>query len=534
MKRRAVRLFTACVVLLLGLFLPGARGVAGESAVWRALPDSSALATGLRLPRPRIGEGGGGAVGGLKASQFAYSEEDRDDQGLGVNLLLLEWQVSGSSDLISVFANGAIVTDIFGNPLILAGTETFVILFGGPDIGGNWTFTIEAGGSTSSDDLLVLTSQPFDDPATSCRGGALNPQGACDLIVTISAARKPSFYLSSIDGGDFSTEEIPGTSTEHAIPGLVRGQRCVTLLGFLVQNGNDYIGDPVETCCDFQCEDLPCDPPDGLSHCQHGFGPGDADNKVLVSWANGEPDYAEIRPSVDGKALDPIPGDATSLELAGLAPGEHLLSLEADCGPQGKSPPAELLLTIVPAAPAVEPARNISCRFPSPSATTLVVTWTTVDRPSEVEVYLVAPDDVRTKVKTLPGAATSATIDGTTSADRVGLRFLYALDGLCFSSDVLVCTPSPPPAFKFTRADCDGSSALDLTDGIFPLNFLFRGGTEPPCEAACDANSDGRFDLADPVYTLNYLFLSGPAPASRRPQCDETEAGQACSRSTCS
>jgi hypothetical protein len=521
-------------IVLLGLILPGVQGVAAETSAWKVHPDSRAMARGIDpLVRPRPGEGGGGAVGGLKATQFAYSDEDQDN-GQPINLIILEWQVSGGNDPITVFANGAIVTDIFGNPLILAGTETSVILFGGPDIGGQWTFMIEAAGGTSSDDLFIRTSQPFDDPATTCEGGLVTPQGTCDLIVKITAARKPSFYLAALNGGPPGTEQIPGSSTEHSISGLFPGRQCVTLLGFLIENGNDYLGDPVETCCDFQCKDLPCDPPSRLSSCQHGFGQAGADNKVLVSWENGESYYGEIRPSLDGTMLDPLPGDATSIELGDLAPGEHLLALQADCGDLGTSTAAEMTLSIVSAAPVVETARDLSCRFTTPNAATVVLTWTTLARPSEIEVYIVAPDDGLTKAKTLPGAATSATIDGTTSADRAGLRFVYMEEGLCFSSEVMVCTPPPPPAFKFTRADCDASADLDLTDGVFSLDFLFRGGPPPPCEAACDSNFDGRFDLADPVYTLNYLFLGGPPPMGRRPQCDETSPADSCVRSTCS
>ncbi len=56
---------------------------------------------------------------------------------------------------------------------------------------------------------------------------------------------------------------------------------------------------------------------------------------------------------------------------------------------------------------------------------------------------------------------------------------------------------------------------VDLTDGIFALNFLFQGGAEPKCMDAVDANDDGKIDITDPIYTLNYLFVGGkviPAP----------------------
>lgn len=41
------------------------------------------------------------------------------------------------------------------------------------------------------------------------------------------------------------------------------------------------------------------------------------------------------------------------------------------------------------------------------------------------------------------------------------------------------------------------------------MNHLFRGGPEPTCLAAADANADGGVDIADPVYTLVWLFVGG-------------------------
>ncbi|MBP7751960.1 MAG: dockerin type I repeat-containing protein, partial [Planctomycetes bacterium] len=65
---------------------------------------------------------------------------------------------------------------------------------------------------------------------------------------------------------------------------------------------------------------------------------------------------------------------------------------------------------------------------------------------------------------------------------------------------------------KFRPGNANGDGKLDLADGIFILNYLYRGGREPGCEAALDANGDGLVDASDAVYIIHWQFLDGPAP----------------------
>ncbi|MBI4586479.1 MAG: CotH kinase family protein, partial [Planctomycetes bacterium] len=74
----------------------------------------------------------------------------------------------------------------------------------------------------------------------------------------------------------------------------------------------------------------------------------------------------------------------------------------------------------------------------------------------------------------------------------------------------------------FIRGDCngDGSVVGDLSDAVFLLIYLFANGREPPCLAACDANSDGGLaGVTDAIYLLTYNFLKGPAPQAPFPKC---------------
>jgi len=69
-----------------------------------------------------------------------------------------------------------------------------------------------------------------------------------------------------------------------------------------------------------------------------------------------------------------------------------------------------------------------------------------------------------------------------------------------------------PPLPVFLRGDPDGNGAVQLTDGIFLLNFLFLGGDSPGCFDAADADNNGTIQMTDGIYLLNYLFLGGSPP----------------------
>jgi len=71
----------------------------------------------------------------------------------------------------------------------------------------------------------------------------------------------------------------------------------------------------------------------------------------------------------------------------------------------------------------------------------------------------------------------------------------------------------------FVRADADENGVLDLSDPIFTLNHLFRGGRTMGCLRAQDSNDDGIVDLADPLYTLRALFLGGDPIPMPHPDC---------------
>jgi len=75
----------------------------------------------------------------------------------------------------------------------------------------------------------------------------------------------------------------------------------------------------------------------------------------------------------------------------------------------------------------------------------------------------------------------------------------------------------PPAKPLFHRSDANDDGRLNITDGIFILNFLFLGGPEPSCLESANANDDETVNITDGIHVLNYLFLGGPSPADPAP-----------------
>ncbi len=68
------------------------------------------------------------------------------------------------------------------------------------------------------------------------------------------------------------------------------------------------------------------------------------------------------------------------------------------------------------------------------------------------------------------------------------------------------------------RGNIDGSpdDALDISDLVYLVDFMFRDGLEPTClaEANVDGSTDEQIDISDLVYLVDYMFRDGPLPPS--------------------
>jgi hypothetical protein len=87
-----------------------------------------------------------------------------------------------------------------------------------------------------------------------------------------------------------------------------------------------------------------------------------------------------------------------------------------------------------------------------------------------------------------------------------------------------------PGGKTFIRGDATGDAVVNITDAIATLGYLFLSGTEPPCIDAADADDSGSLDLTDPIYILDHLFRGGPAiaPPFPGPGSDPSEDDLSC------
>jgi hypothetical protein len=69
----------------------------------------------------------------------------------------------------------------------------------------------------------------------------------------------------------------------------------------------------------------------------------------------------------------------------------------------------------------------------------------------------------------------------------------------------------------FICGDTNGDGTVNISDGVFLINFIFAGGPPPQPLAAGDINCDGEANVSDTVYLIQYIFVGGPAPCADCP-----------------
>ena len=83
------------------------------------------------------------------------------------------------------------------------------------------------------------------------------------------------------------------------------------------------------------------------------------------------------------------------------------------------------------------------------------------------------------------------------------------------------------PFVAFRRGDVNDSGALEVTDAINFLTWMFLGGTAPACMDAADADNNGRLGLSDAINVLVFLFGGDapPGPATVGGGCEADPEG---------
>jgi hypothetical protein len=69
-----------------------------------------------------------------------------------------------------------------------------------------------------------------------------------------------------------------------------------------------------------------------------------------------------------------------------------------------------------------------------------------------------------------------------------------------------------PPSVVVLPGDFDASGALDISDPVAMVAYIFAGGAAPSNVLMGDCDCSGSVDISDAVYMISYIFGAGPTP----------------------
>jgi hypothetical protein len=79
---------------------------------------------------------------------------------------------------------------------------------------------------------------------------------------------------------------------------------------------------------------------------------------------------------------------------------------------------------------------------------------------------------------------------------------------------IVVADPIPP---EYICGDADGNEAVNISDAVFLINYIFASGIAPDPLAAGDSDCDTNVNISDAVYLIAYIFAGGPEPCAACP-----------------
>lgn len=249
-----------------------------------------------------------------------------------------------------------------------------------------------------------------------------------------------------------------------------------------------------------RAEDSALPGPSGLAVAQVDYGhPG----QVELTWDISVL-YERLELAVDdGTPAEPSPvldvEGSSCLAWMPAEPGPRRFSVRGVDGPY-LSEWTSAEFEVLAESPIPEPVRDLRCASFPDLGGRLQVTWS----PGPDAWVSGRVELPRYRVAAAFGAdAAEATIPASPSGPQVA--WVVFRDARNYSSPAFA-VPCAERLPTFLRGDCNASGSVNITDPIFLLNHLFRGGPRWFCDDACDADDDGRLNLTDAVAILRHLF----------------------------
>ena len=446
---------------------------------------------------------------GFRVCQDAYS------QPLG--RVFLTWNNEASYDSHCILLDGRLEAE-------LPGSVSFTSISG--LVPGAHTFGIQSHcaslQSVLTETILdVLVDTPHPDPVRSMRPG-LDPERG--FIVELELNEREGTTFESVDIFEQKVEDDPfprflkclrldGTDrTTLVIPEIVIGSRVFF----------QFFDESCHGSASVECTGPPmpqADQPFGLQVFQNSY-PNVGENAgagAILCWVrHGGQKGFEIL--VDGKRAGAVGALLDTFFLEGLEPGNHDFEVRM-IPPEGQpepAPGARAAKTLLPQTPNPNPVLSIRTAFhPGPAIRcaeavrgTRHVSWE--PGPSviqSVDVFLRRGDQGFRSVITVGGDVTEIDLLEVFEHDEVALQFF---DEGRFGSPVF-------DGWSFRRGDPNASAAVDISDAVVVLSFLFSEEVDIECLDAADANDDAHVDISDAVTILNFLFGGDRAPPAPGP-----------------
>ncbi|MEM7232105.1 MAG: CotH kinase family protein, partial [Planctomycetota bacterium] len=150
---------------------------------------------------------------------------------------------------------------------------------------------------------------------------------------------------------------------------------------------------------------------------------------------------------------------------------------------------------------------SITLRGEAPASIATIVYQRNREESAEVDVVWETPNRWRARFD-LPSS--------TNEFDFFG----FATDGSLIDSTGITVNNLSVQGDRFTRGDANFDDVVDLSDALEVLLGLF-GGQDIACPDAADADDSGAINITDAVHILQFLFQGGSAPATPFPQDGE-------------